>query len=433
MFRSFFAGGFLLLLAAATSAQPARPSSAQSRGDLEKERAAIQKEMIEVKRSLGETHRHHQESLAQLALLQQQLSLRESAIRHINAQVGLIRGTMNESGQETLTLQRQLDSLRIRYAENLVAVYKNRSSADYLSFIFSATSFNDALAKMQYLRSYQTYRTEQANNLRHEEQLLLEKIYGLKAAQLEKETILKKENKERVQLGEEKKEKNAAVIRLQGKEKELEQRMAARQRQDRKLSAAIAAVMMRAKKGAGSAKIAPAPARVGVIKNSTTTGNLSKTKNIPATGPVDEWGPMKERDHGEYWIMTERFEAERGHFPWPVESRSIAMSFGIHTYPDNLKGNNLGLTIGVTPGSLVKAVFDGEVTAVFPVGDVEAVIIRHGKYFTTYSNLSTPAVRKGDLVKTGQVLGRVAKIGELEFLISDEKDHMFDPEKWLRR
>jgi septal ring factor EnvC (AmiA/AmiB activator) len=400
MVRSFFAGGFLLLLAAATSAQPARPSSAQSRGDLEKERAAIQKEMIEVKRSLGETHRHHQESLAQLALLQQQLSLRESAIRHINAQVGLIRSTMNESGQETLTLQRQLDSLRTRYAENLVAVYKNRSSADYLSFIFSAASFNDALARMQYLRSYQTYRTEQANNLRHEEQLLLEKIDRLKAAQLEKETILKKENKERVQLGEEKKEKNAAVIRLQGKEKELEQRMAARQRQDRKLSAAIAAVMMRAKK---------------------------------ETGPVDEWGPMKEKDRGEYWIMTERFEAERGHFPWPVESRSIAMSFGIHTYPDNLKGNNLGLTIGVTPGSLVKAVFDGEVTAVFPVGDVEAVIIRHGKYFTTYSNLSTPAVRKGDLVKTGQVLGRVAKIGELEFLISDEKDHMFDPEKWLRR
>ena len=79
------------------------------------------------------------------------------------------------------------------------------------------------------------------------------------------------------------------------------------------------------------------------------------------------------------------------------------------------------------------AVFDGTVSIIFNVGDVMAVMIRHGKYFTTYSNLSAVSVSKGQAVKTGQQLGKVADIGQLEFVLSDEKDHLYDPEKWLRR
>lgn len=456
MLRPFFTTGILLLMAVVTSAQqPVQGSSARRRGnqiprttvaptssipaqnrsDLEKERAAIQKEMNGIKRSLGETHRHHRESLAQLALLQQQLSLRESAIRNINGQVSLIRTTMNESGQETLTLQRQLDSLRARYAESIVVAYKNRNSSDYLSFIFSATSFNDALVRMQYLRSCQNYRTAQAESLRYAEQRLQEKIDVLRAAKLEKEVVLKKENKERTQLGEEKKEKDATITRLQGQEKELEQRIAARQRQDRKLSAAIAAVMMRAKKETGRVKIAEKKAlgpRPETGETAVTSTMGAKTSGT-ATGRVDERGAVRERNNEAYWIMTERFEREKGYLPWPAESGSVAMSFGLHIYPNHIKGNNLGLTIAIAPGSPVKTVFDGEVAAVFTVEDVEAVIIRHGKYYTTYSNLSTTLVRKGDIVKMGQVLGQVAEIGQLEFIISDDKDQRFDPEKWLKK
>ena len=94
---------------------------------------------------------------------------------------------------------------------------------------------------------------------------------------------------------------------------------------------------------------------------------------------------------------------------------------------------NNTITIDVNAGAAVKAVFEGVVTSVFSVGDVNAVIIRHGKYFTTYSNLSTVSVSKGDQVKTAQIIGRVGEIGQLEFVLSDEKDHMFDPERWLMR
>ena len=60
-------------------------------------------------------------------------------------------------------------------------------------------------------------------------------------------------------------------------------------------------------------------------------------------------------------------------------------------------------------------------------------MIRHGSYFTTYSNLSSASVTKGQSVKMGQIIGKVADIGQLDFLISDLKAQAYDPEKWLRK
>jgi len=109
------------------------------------------------------------------------------------------------------------------------------------------------------------------------------------------------------------------------------------------------------------------------------------------------------------------------------------MAFGEHEYIPGVKHNNIGVTIDVAAGAAVKSVFKGVVQSVFSIGDVNAVMIRHGKYFTTYSNLSTVSVAKGDQVTTGQIIGRVADIAQLEFVLSDENRRNYDPEKWLKR
>ena len=131
--------------------------------------------------------------------------------------------------------------------------------------------------------------------------------------------------------------------------------------------------------------------------------------------------------------LSGNFEKDKGHLPWPIASGTIAMRFGPHEYIKGIVHNNQGITIEAPPNSSITAVFDGQVQNVFNVGDVTAVMIRHGKYFTTYCNLSTVSVSKGDEVKTGQLIGKLADIGQLEFVLSDEKDHLFDPEKWLRK
>ncbi len=75
---------------------------AQSRSDLEKERASIQKEIEDVKHSLDITHKNRKQTLGQLALLQKRLRLRQAAISNINQQLNFIQADMNNSWSEII-------------------------------------------------------------------------------------------------------------------------------------------------------------------------------------------------------------------------------------------------------------------------------------------------------------------------------------------
>ena len=69
---------------------------------------------------------------------------------------------------------------------------------------------------------------------------------------------------------------------------------------------------------------------------------------------------------------------------------------------------NNGIDIATTDGAKARTVFDGEVTSVTKLtGANTVVIIRHGEYFTVYSNLENVTVKRGDKVKTKQNIGTV--------------------------
>src|SRR5579863_10613449 len=104
----------------------AQPPPVQSKADLEKERAQIQKEIDDVRQSLEETHKNKRQTLGQLALLQRRLRLRESAIRNINAQIDVIQNDMNDSWREIVSLKTELDTLKVQYSQSIVFAYKNR-------------------------------------------------------------------------------------------------------------------------------------------------------------------------------------------------------------------------------------------------------------------------------------------------------------------
>jgi murein hydrolase activator len=437
MLKSLVAG---LILVLAVGRSVAQPPPVQSRADLEKERAAIQKEIEDVRLSLDETHKNKRETLGQLALLQRRLHLRESAIRNINAQIDVIQGDMNESWREILKLRNELDTLRIQYSQSIVFAYKNRSSYDFLNFIFSASTFNDAFRRVEYLKSYRAYREERAENIRNTQQLLQGKIDGLRVTRAEKDDVLKKQSKEKNLLEDEKKEKDAVVNKLQSQEKELKKEMAAKQRQDQKLAGAIAAALKRARDMA--IKEAAARRNTETAKAAADKAAAVKAGRPAEEAPAEPVAPasLNTVKTGAKTVFTSEedlhlsgdFEKYKHQMPWPV-SGTVSMTFGLHEYIKGISHNNIGVTIDAQAGAAVKAIFEGEISVIFSVGDVQAVMIRHGKYFSTYSNLSTVSVTKGEKVRTGQIIGRVADIGQLEFVLSDEKGRNYDPEQWLRR
>ncbi len=86
---------FITILCSVTICQS--QAQTQSRSDLEKERASIQKEIEDVKTSLDQTHKNRKQTLGQLALLQKRLRLRQAAISNINQQLNFIQADMNNS------------------------------------------------------------------------------------------------------------------------------------------------------------------------------------------------------------------------------------------------------------------------------------------------------------------------------------------------
>ena len=134
--------------------------------------------------------------------------------------------------------------------------------------------------------------------------------------------------------------------------------------------------------------------------------------------------------------VNANFINNRGSLPWPVDKGYLLMHFGKNELPSKTVIDISGITIASEIGTPVKAVFDGKVSNVVFVEDMQVVIIQHGRYFSTYSNLSNVSVQRGQEVKTGQVIGKAAAnldgVGAVDFYISDEKNNL-DPEKWLRR
>ena len=130
------------------------------------------------------------------------------------------------------------------------------------------------------------------------------------------------------------------------------------------------------------------------------------------------------------------FENNRGNLPWPVEKGTVTSGFGRNKIEGtSIIEDNIGITIQTVSGANVKAVFEGVVTTVYDVAGSQTVTIKHGKYFTTYYNLSTVNVAKGASVNMGQIIGRAAQNddgdGEIIFVVNVESNFV-NPESWLK-
>lgn len=414
---------------------------AQTSEDLRKKQAEIQREIDDLKQSLNDTKKNKKAGLGQLSMIKKKLRLREQAINNINEQINVIQGNITQSRNEIGRLKLELDTLKAQYEKSVVYAYKNRSNYDFLNFIFSAANFNDALKRIEYLKSYRQYREQQAASIKNTQLLLQEKISSLESTQKRKNDALQEQQKEKVVLVEERKEKDEIVNKLKARERELMKELTNKQRADKKLRDGIMAAIRREKEKAKAEalrreKEEAAAARKAAANNATASNPNTTTANAPAKTTVAKpKSVFAATPEGE--LISDNFEKNRGKLPWPIDKGQIKIHFGPYKIPElKITGNNPGLTLETEAGAPVKAVFDGEVISVFEVDGSSAVFVRHGKYFTTYSNLNGVSVSKNQQVKAGQVLGRAASNGEgngeIEFVLMQDTRNL-DPEPWIRR
>ncbi|UOE38605.1 murein hydrolase activator EnvC family protein [Chryseobacterium oryzae] len=130
------------------------------------------------------------------------------------------------------------------------------------------------------------------------------------------------------------------------------------------------------------------------------------------------------------------FAASKGRISMPA-SGTITHRFGRQQHPvfKSIWEENNGIKIAVSKGTSARAVFPGTVSQVIPSADgTKTVMIKHGDYFTIYSNLSNNTVSKNQQVSAGTVVGTVAEDFDgtytLDFQIWNGNNAV-DPLNWV--
>ncbi len=424
-------------------------SFAQTREELEKQRQQLRKEIEETEKQLNSNKAKTKESLLQWKLINNKVELQDRVINNINKDLRILDNNIYTIQKDVRRYDKLLDTLKQEYAKSMVYAYKNRSNYEFLNFIFSASNFNDAIKRITYLKSYRNYQEIQGENILRTQELRKDRIADLSGTKKQKSVTLQGQSKELAALAAQQKEKDRILAELKKQGKTLNNQISAKKKQMQKVNNAIASAIKKAQEEARREAIAKAAAedrRRKEADKATAKTTAKETPGSPAGSSTKSvatpkaTAPIKKAEsvllNAENTALNNSFEKNRGALPWPVDRGYVLMHYGPNKLPSGSAIVLNNVTISSDVGSAVKVVFDGTVSTVQSIDDMQVVIIQHGKYFTTYSNLSSVSVQKGQQVKTGQVIGRVAAnfdgVGAMDFYMSNESSN-FDPEKWLRR
>lgn len=436
-------------------------SFAQTREELEKQRVQLKKEIDETQKLLNSNKEVTKQNLTTLSLFKNKVNLQGRVLENIGKDLRILDNNIYTIQKDVNRYDKLLDTLKQEYAKSMVYSYKNKGNYEFINFIFSADNFNDAIKRISYLKSYRTYREMQGQNILRTQELRKKRLQDLGASKQTKNVTLGEQNKELSVLEQQKLEQDKIVVQLKKEGSGLNAKIAAKQKQIAKVNRAIKSAIAAAIKADEERKvaeerklknlrdIAAAEARKLKLENDKITKSnaaavvagkptaaIEPLKTRVIKEPVAVVAPASSTFNANNIALNNSFERNKGSLPWPVDNGAVLNHYGRYQLPSKAWIENSAVTISSAIGTGVKAVFDGTVILVTEIDDEKYLVtVKHGNYFTSYSNLNAVAVKMNQEVKTGQVLGRVASnldgIGSIDFY-SAKGNADLDPEKWLR-
>ncbi len=392
----------VLLLAAAPApavAQNTAQELQESRRRLEEIRLERERLARQQQRLQGQAH----DVADELDNLERQRQSTSRIVNEIERQISGLVSQVDRSTAELVLAQDNLAERRAVLERRLVDIYK-RGALYTFQVLLAAESFGDLLSRYKYL--YLTSRQDRAlvtdverlaNRVSQQRQEIVRVKEQLDHTRTEREEELDR-------FGQLAQQRSRRLATLQRSARETERRLAQLERDAERLTNVLASLERarleeaeRARRAAADAGGAAAPER-----GSITTASL-------------------------------------GRLDWPVDGR-IVFPFGRQTLPSGGVVRNNGIGIGAPAGTGVRAVEAGTVALVERLSTYGlSVIVAHGDgYYSLYMQLRSAAVKRGDAITRGQVIGAVG--GEnsdygphLQFQIRGDNEVALDPTEWLRR
>ena len=430
---------------------------------LKNESAALQKKLQESEKLLRTTRRDVGTQLGNLNIITSQIGEQQKYVDGISAEVAVLGKDLGTLEEQLKVLEEDLQNCRIRYQRAALYMFRNRSSQSSWAFVFSAKNFKQMFRRLRYVSEYGKYQKLQAAAIREKEKAVEAKRAEITGIKQEKDRLLTEGRQQQASLQQKKQKQQAIVNDLNMRQKELQNNIAQTRKKQQSLNARIdqliqqeiAAAERRRKQEAErrrkeeeqrrlaeqkkKAQQAKAGSKTQPSKAIAKAGSTGKNTNAANRYEEKTATPVFRSPSGEDAKLSGGFEANRGRLPMPITgSYAITAHFGAYN-PGGMKGvtlDNKGINITGQSGAQARCVYDGEVSAIFTLGGLYNVIVRHGSYMSVYCNLSGISVKRGQKVSTRQTLGSVARDASgnctLHFQLRRETAKL-NPESWLGR
>lgn len=417
------------------------PSMAQSTRkirELERQHAELQKQISQSESLLQSTKKDVKSQLSNLTLLSGQIDERKKYIATIENDVNVIQREVDRLQVELNTLKKELADKKDNYEQSVKYLYHNRSIQEKLMFIFSADNLNQMYRRMRYVRQYADYQRMQGLEVERKQRQVRDKQKVLVASREAKRKLLEAGQAEKVKLEAQEKERKGLLASLQKKQRTIQGEINQKRRSADKLNAQIdkliAIEIEKARKRAEEEARRKATAENGRNKKEGTNSKTpAKGQNIPSS----KMGEFK--IDSEDRRLSSVFEQNKGKLPIPITGAYMIVGHYGQYQVDGLRNvrlDNKGVDIRGKQGAQARAIFNGEVSAIFQYNGLSNVLIRHGSYISVYCNLQSVLVRKGSKVNTRDIIGQVHTDKEgntiLHFQLRKETAKL-NPEIWLQR
>lgn len=405
--------------------------------ELEKQHAALQKQISDSESLLQSTKQDVKSQLDNLAVLSGQITDRKQYIETIEKDVQVIQEEISRLKTELNTLERELAEKKKKYEKSVMYMYKNKSVQEKLMFIFSADNLSQMYRRMRYVREYADYQRRQGKEVQRKQYQVSEKQKSLLASRNAKENMLKQGEAEKLKLEAQEKERKELLSALQKKQWEIQHEIKEKRRSANRLNAEIDRLIEMEIEAARKRKEAEARRKAEAERKQKEAQKETLAENKKAEAPESKVEVYK--TDNEDRRLSDVFEKNKGKLPMPITGAyAIVGHYGKYQVKGlrNVRLDNKGIDIKGKEGAQARVIFDGEVSAIFQYNGLANVLVRHGSYISVYCNLSSVLVKKGSVLKTKDVIGQVHTDATgntvLHFQLRKETAKL-NPELWLIR
>lgn len=435
----------ILLVLCTTAAQA---QSTRKIRELERQQAELKKQIAQSESLLRSTKKDVKSQLSNLALLSGQIDERKKYIRSIEADVNAIQGEINRLQAELDKLRRDLADKKNKYEKSVTYMYNNKSIQEKLMFIFSADNLSRMYRRLRYVQEYADYQRLQGMEIQRKQKQVDEKRQTLVESREAKRKLKEQGEAEKQKLEGQEKERQTLLASLQKKQRNIQGEIKKKKQTSSKLDAQIdrliAIEIEKARKRAEeeARRKAEEERRLAEAGKGKASGKKGSEKD--ATGKASETkSPAAKmeayRTDSEDRKLSGVFEQNKGRLPMPISGAYVVVGHYGQYQVNGLKNvtlDNKGIDIKGKPGAQARAIFDGEVSAIFQYNGLSNVLVRHGSYISVYCNLKSVSVRKGSKLRTRDTIGAVHtdKDGNtiLHFQLRKETAKL-NPEAWIGR